>query len=97
MLEQRLFTKFYQTAENKPDIDKFQTGQTSAAVTVKFVDATGKLTNPENTWSQNLSFEATSSIPYIDGETRNRTPINLGTLNSNIITINTAQNNNITL
>lgn len=85
MLEQRPYTKYYQTAENNPDIENFRQGTTPAAVTVKFVDAAGKLTKPENTWSQNLSFEATASVPYFDGETRNRSPINTNTLNANII------------
>lgn len=97
MLEQRPYTKYYQTAENNPGIENFRQGTTPAAVTVKFVDAAGKLTRPENTWSQNLSFEATSSVPYFDGETRNRQPINTNTLNANIIALKANQFGQVTL
>jgi hypothetical protein len=97
MLEQRPYTKYYQTAENNPGIENFRQGTTPAAVTVKFVDAAGKLTKPENTWSQNLSFEATSSVPYFDGETRNRQPINTNTLNANIIAFKANQFGQVTL
>jgi hypothetical protein len=72
MLEQRPFTKFYQTSEKNQGIVNFRLGTTPAAVTVKFVNATGSLVKPDTTTSQNLSFEVTSSFPYFDGETRNR-------------------------
>jgi hypothetical protein len=97
MLEQRPFTKFYQTAVNKPDVLNFQEGTTPAPVTVKFVDANGRLTKPENTWSQNLSFEATSSVPYFDGETRNRGAINTDVLNTKIIAFKQNQFGQVTL
>lgn len=97
MLEQRPFTKYYQSAEKSPGLVNFRQGTTPSAVTVKFVDAAGKLTKPENTWSQNLSFEATSSVPYFDGETRNRTAINTNTLNANIIAFKTNQFGQVTL
>lgn len=97
MLEQRPFTKFYQSAEKSTGIVNFRQGTTPSAVTVKFVDAAGKLTKPENTWSQNLSFEATSSVPYFDGETRNRQAINTDTLNANIIAFKTNQFGQVTL
>ena len=97
MLEQRSVTKYFQTAENNPGIDGFKEGTTPAVVNVKFVDSTGKLTQPENTWSQNLSFEATSSMPYFDGETRNRPDINTATLNANIIAFNANQFGQVTL
>lgn len=97
MLEQRPYTKYFQTAEKSPNIPNFRQGTTLAAVTVRFVDASGKLTKPENTWSQNLSFEATSSVPYLDGETRNRPSINTNTLNANIITFQANQFGQVTL
>ena len=97
MLEQRPFTKFYQSSEKNPKIENFRQGTTPSAVSVKFVDAAGKLTKPENTWSQNLSFEATSSVPYFDGETRNRPDINTDTLNANIIAFKTNQFGQVTL
>lgn len=85
MLEQRPVTKFYQSAENKPTTANFKPGQTQAAVTVRFVDSAGQLTNPANTWSNNMSFEATSSLPYFDGESRSRPDIDMNTLNSSVV------------
>lgn len=96
MLEQRPFTKFYQTAVNNPDISNFQEGVTDAPVTVRFVDSLGHITQPENTWSSNLSFEVTSSIPYCDGDARNRPPIDLQTLNTKLLSI-TNDNGNLSL
>jgi hypothetical protein len=61
MLEQRLYTKTYNSETNIIN---------TSAIKVTFVDSKGQITNPENTWSQNLSFEATSSLPYFDGVTR---------------------------
>lgn len=78
MLEQRHYTKFYNE-------EKSQSSQ--GCVTIRFVDALGKTTNPERTWSQNLSLEATSSVPYFDGEVRNRSTVDLNVLNSHIITL----------
>lgn len=86
MLEQRLYTKFYQyeSVEGVKSI-----GQLSPVVTVSFVDSQGNTTRPENTWSQNLSFEVTSSLPYFDGVARNRKAINTSVINQNLITIRT--------
>lgn len=95
MLEQRQYSKFYMSSEKGSKIS--QQGVLSAIVTVKFVDAKGKLTKPENTSSQNLSLEATSSCPYYDGETRNRSAINQNTLNTNILSLNSDQFGNSTL
>lgn len=92
MLEQRPYSKFYITSR-----DGRAASVSEAAISVKFVDATGKLTQPENTWSQNLSLEATSSMPYFDGETRNRQSINKDTLNANIITFKSNQFGQVTL
>lgn len=89
MLEQRLFTKFFE-ANNQQTL--------TSPVIIRFVDSAGNLTRPENTWSQNLSFEATSSLPYFDGEARNRNPINTNTLNSHIVSFNNVDLfNNVTL
>jgi hypothetical protein len=90
MLEQRQFSKFFDTSNKNANI-------LSAPVKVRFVDSTGKTTSPELTWSQNLSNEATSSVPYFDGETRNRNAINLPTLNQNILSLNSDIFNNVTL
>jgi len=84
MLEQRPFTKFYDE-----DTSNGRSGvQLTSAVTVKFVNKDGSIAVPENTDSQNLSLEATSSVPYFDGETRNRPDINRLTQNSSVIAIN---------
>jgi len=82
MLEQRKFTKIF--APNSQD--RIQTIP-SSPVTVKFVDSEGKLTIPENTQSQNLSFEATSSLPYFDLLSRNR-PIQSSIKATNLKLIN---------
>lgn len=78
MLEQRLFTKFHKD----PAKDQYHglfAGQTNSSndspVTVKFLDSDGSLTDPERTQSQNLSLEATSSLPYFDLIQRNRNDI----------------------
>lgn len=61
MLEQRLDTKFYDGAS-----------VLSSPVKVQFVGPRGSTVKPENTFSSNLSFEASSSLPYFDGTVRNR-------------------------
>jgi len=93
MLEQRLFTKYYTSdadSDGKPGLQQ-------SPVIVKFVDFTGKLTKPENTWSQNLSFEVTSSVPYVDGISTNRPAINVAALNASLISITTDALGNVTL
>lgn len=61
MLEQRLDSKFHD-------------GQNilSSPIKVQFIGPNGTTVRPENTFSSNLSFEATSSLPYFDGSARNR-------------------------
>lgn len=90
MLEQRPMTKFFITETSSPTI-------TSSPVKVSFRDINGRTTNPENTWSQNLSNEATSSLPYFDGETRNRGAINLATLNQSIVSLSSDLFSNVSL
>lgn len=97
MLEQRQYTKFFLSDESGRIGDNLKKGMTEAAVTVRFVDSTGRTTRPENTWSQNLSTEATSSVPYFDGETRNRPDINQNTLNTNIISLRQNRFGQVTL
>jgi hypothetical protein len=89
MLEQSLYTKFYQPT----DTDTTKSNVLSPAVQIRFINSEGKITSPENTWSQNLSFEATSSMPYFDGETRNRNDINTKTLNKSVLTFGSVQFN----
>lgn len=82
MLEQRIDTKFYITPDENAQKDQNKTNIGTSVVTVKFIDPfTGNITPAENTQSQNLSFEATSSLPYFDGQTRNRPAINENNLN----------------
>lgn len=53
---------------------------------------------PETTWSSNVSFYATSSLPYFDGEARNRGPIMINNLSSSItFTITSDPFKNLTL
>jgi hypothetical protein len=88
MLEQRPYTKFI-----------YESNATSNAsdgvVTVRFVNAAGQLTSPENTNSSNLHFECTSSLPYFDGEAKNRRNIVVSALNQGIVTVNQDQFGNI--
>lgn len=85
MLEQRPFTKYYQSVDINNRSEQASVKQ--AAVNIIFVSSVdGRLTLPENTWSSNLSFEATSSLPYFDNVSRNRGDIDLTTLNSSVLT-----------
>lgn len=93
MLEQRLDTKYF--VLNNKSLEKIKQGLGTAVVRVKFLNANGSVTRPELTTSQNLSFEATSSLPYFADETRNRTNINQSILNTNIITFGSDNSNNI--
>ena len=61
--EQRVYGRLYNEANSTTS---------QGCVTVKFIDSSGKLTQPELTNSQNLSLECTSSIPYIDNVTTDR-------------------------
>jgi len=97
MLEQRPNAKYYKSTQNSSNRGVAKSGIGSSVVNVKFVDADGKLTRPENTSSQNLSYEVTSSFPYFDGETRNRSPVNPNTLNNSIISISSNAFSQITL
>ena len=64
MLEQRINTKFANDAEGSVS---------EAAVRVSFLDAyTRDVVNASDTDSSNLSYEVTSSLPYFDGDIRNR-------------------------
>ena len=91
MLEQRLFTKFF-TAKKTPDSSDddiiMKNTLMDGPVTIKFLDENGNLTKPENTQSQNLSYEATSSLPYFDGQQRNRSPGDSVTTNLEMVIFN---------
>lgn len=97
MLEQRLYTKLF--IQNDPALPTTNTqqGVTVGVVNVKFVDKFGNQTKPENTWSFNLSIEATSSKPYFDGLAVNRPPINTSTLNVGILNVSAGQFGNVTI
>lgn len=67
MLEQAQYTRFFINEKTLTD----------PAVSVEFVSSMTKIPiTPDLTWSSNLSPEATSSVPYFDGEYRNRPEIN---------------------
>ena len=87
MLEQRRDSRFYK---------KLLRGRYAgfsfvarSAVYVRFVDQNGRLTQPDKTWSQNLSKFCTSSLPFFDDSTpRNREhPLNEDDLNTTIIAV----------
>ncbi len=88
MLEQRLDAKFYNQGQS------FSNGQPGAAagvkegpIQVRFYDRAGNFTDPSLTLTSNLSFEATSSMPYTDGVARNRPPIDYNNLNISNVTV----------
>lgn len=95
MLEQRQYSVFVndsteyssikQTAMTK--FGQLKTKKSPAPVSIRFIDSQGNTTNPERTWSQNLHFEATSSVPYFDGEIKNRNPIDTSLLNVSVFTV----------
>lgn len=91
MLEQRFDTKFFNESSTNTQVRSLGNASSVLAgpVIVRFVDQAGKTTAPENTWSSNLSFEATSSVPYFDGETRNRPDPNVKALNLGIVNFGT--------
>lgn len=83
MLEQRLNAKFYNEGELGSTL-----GPLESPVRVKFVNSDGNIVQPYETYSSNLSFEATSSIPYTDGIVKNREePITLASANQTIVVI----------
>jgi hypothetical protein len=105
MLEQRLDTKFFYTINDRLNSsEKASTsltenqGMQQAAVTVRFVDSmTKSQTPPENTFSNNLHFECTSSLPYFDGALTLRPPINPATLNKNVVSISSDAAGNVSV
>jgi hypothetical protein len=100
MLEQRRYTKYYQSPEKKPDDPSFAQGVGPAVVNVRYVNASGKLTKVENTWSNNQSFECTSSLPFFDGVLRDRLAINTSTvklINSSLVTLKADPKGNVKL
>ena len=86
MLEQRLVAKYYESPEGAPDDPNFRQGVQEAVVRVKFISPDGRLTNPLNTFTSNLNFECTSSLPFFDGIPTNRPQLNFNALNKKIIT-----------
>jgi hypothetical protein len=94
MLEQRMDTKYFIELQNT---DRGAPTVTAGPVAIKFLDQTGKLTKPENTWSHNLSAEATSSLPFFDGEQRNRPEPVAAALNMGIVDLTADAFGNIML
>lgn len=68
MLEQRQNSKFfYETT-----VGRSSQRVSAAPVSARFVNMSGLIVAPESTSCSNLSFEITSSVPYFDGDVRNR-------------------------
>lgn len=82
LLEQRLDAKFFDELGLSSDgtINGVY-GVKTGPVQVLFYDNTGNQTDPLRTLSSNVSFEATSSVPYFDGLFRNRPAYDFSTLN----------------
>ena len=82
LLEQRLDAKFFDELGLSPDgTTNGVVGVKTGPVQVYFYDSAGKLTDPLKTLSSNVSFEATSSVPYFDGSFRNRPAYDFSILN----------------
>ena len=81
MLEQRPYTKNLDTTRGG------DVSMDSGPVSVKFVDYMCRTTDPLNTWAQNITFDASSTLPYFDGEARNRPPIDPSILGRTYIPI----------
>jgi hypothetical protein len=80
MLEQRCDTKFSTDGANQ--------SIGNSPVNVRFVNERGQTVRPEQTFSSNLSLEVTSSLPYFDGDVRNReNPIALAFANQTIVVV----------
>jgi hypothetical protein len=82
MLEQRIDTKFY-----NDDTSIGLKGVQTSPVQVNFYDSLGNQTDSSKTLSSNLSLEATSSLPYFDGLSRNRPEYDFATLNISTISL----------
>ena len=101
MLEQSLETKYVSLGldaafTSDPQYKRRFIG--TSPVSVKFIEPlSGKSTSPENTWSSNLSHECTSSLPYFDGDVRNRGEINTGTINMGVTSLSADAFGNVTL
>jgi hypothetical protein len=88
LLEQRLDAKFFDEIGLSPDGTQNGTpGVKNGPVRVSFYDSAGNQTDPIKTLSSNISFEATSSMPYTDGQARNRPVYDFGLLNIVNVTI----------
>lgn len=82
LLEQRLDTKYYDELGLSSDgIQNGVVGVKDGPIKVFFYDFSGNQTDPLNTLSSNLSNEATSSVPYTDGQYSNRPAYDLSLLN----------------
>ena len=85
MLEQRQFTRFQYTTK---DSDKSSTTLSDGPVTIQFIDpVSNTVTKPEKTWSQNLDTYATSSVPYFDGDVRDRTVDNNNAIDTTLLNL----------
>jgi hypothetical protein len=75
MLEQRHDTTFFDDVQARDDSRnrKLTYGKLDAPINIIFVEPSSeKIVDPVQTTSQNLSLYSTSSVPYFDGEVRDR-------------------------
>lgn len=87
MLEQRLDTKYFNEANSNPlSTQTVAQGVLEGPIQVRFHDQAGSPSDPTRTLSSNLSTEATSSFPYIDGVSTNRGPIDAAEVNVSRVT-----------
>lgn len=87
MLEQRLDGKMYDVLGIKMDGNSGGTiGELHSPIQVKFIGPDNRVVRPEYTYSSNLSFESTSSLPFCDGLVFNREePIDTGQIGTTTV------------
>jgi hypothetical protein len=81
MLEQRVFTKFFE----EDGSGGFRYSE--PPVTVRFVDDLDRTIDPLKTWSQNITRDASSSLPFFDGISNNRPEVDINNLGKTIVTL----------
>jgi hypothetical protein len=81
MLEQRIFTKFFEEDSS----GGFRYGE--GPVKIRFVDDLDRTIDPLKTWSQNITKDARSSLPFFDGVANNRSEVDINNLGKTIATL----------
>jgi hypothetical protein len=81
MLEQRVYTKFFE--EDGSGGLRY----TEPPITVRFVDDLDRTVDPLKTWSQNITRDASSTLPFFDGIANNRPEVDINNLGKTLVTL----------